>query len=279
MTGFYNWYTIYQIALFAKCAKIQRSLLLRKFYFSHHDPAKPSGLFLFFLPFFVTIMDLFELTPVEQRTLGDEAADRLRAAIRNGVLKPGTRLIERDLAERLGMSRIPIREAIQRLVEEGLARKLPHRGAQVYTPTRHEIEEICSLRVVLERFVAERVIERWRPGYEVELRQIVQSMRQAGSQQNLQEVYAQDYHFHHTLWQIANHSMMIEVLSTLRARISRFLYEANGALTSAELGMHIDSHDELIEILRSSNVPQAQDAFTRHVLGAKERILIYCNLP
>ena len=224
-------------------------------------------------------MGLFELTPVEQRTLGDEAADRLRAAIRNGVLKPGTRLIERDLAERLGMSRIPIREAIQQLVEEGLARKLPHRGAQVYTPTRDEIEEISSLRVVLERFVAERVIERWQPDYEDQLRHIVRAMRQAGRQQDLQEVYTQDYHFHLTLWQIAEHSMMIEVLSTLRARISRFLYEANGALTSAELGMHIDSHDDLIEILRSGNIPQTQDAFTRHIVGAKERILMYCNLP
>lgn len=224
-------------------------------------------------------MGLLELTPVEQRTLSDEAADRLRAAIRNGVLKPGTRLIERDLAERLGMSRIPIREAIQRLVDEGLARKLPHRGAQVYIPTREEIEEISSLRVVLERFVAERVIQRWQPHYEGELRQIVNSMRRAANQQDLQEVYAQDYRFHLTLWQIAQHSMMLEVLSTLRARISRFLYEANGALNPAELEMHIDSHDDLIEVLRSGNVAQAQDSFMYHVLGAKERILIYCNLP
>lgn len=224
-------------------------------------------------------MSLLELTPIEQRTLSDEAADRLRAAIRSGSLKPGTRLIERDLAERLGMSRIPIREAIQRLVDEGLARKLPHRGAQVYTPTREEIEEISSLRVVLERFVAERVIERWQPHYEVQLRAIVKAMRQAASRQDLQEVYAQDYHFHLTLWQIAKHSMMFEVLSSLRARISRFLYEANDALTNAELEMHINSHDDLIDVLGCGNVAQAQDAFTRHVLGAKERILTHCNFP
>ena len=224
-------------------------------------------------------MNLAELTPVEQRTLGDEAADRLRAAIRNGVLKPGTRLIERELAERLGMSRIPIREAIQRLVDEGLARKLPHRGAQVYIPTRHEIEEISSLRVVLERFVAERVIQRWQPDHEAQLRAIVNGMRQAASQQDRQEVYAQDYRFHLTLWQIAQHSMMFEVLSTLRARISRFLYEANGALTTAELDMHINGHDDLVDVLLSEQVAEAQDAFMRHVLGAKERILIYCNLP
>lgn len=224
-------------------------------------------------------MNLVELTPVEQRTLGDEAADRLRAAIRNGVLKPGTRLIERELAERLGMSRIPIREAIQRLVDEGLARKLPHRGAQVYIPTRDEIEEISSLRVVLERFVAERVIQRWEPYHEAQLRAIVNGMRQAASQQDRQEVYAQDYRFHLTLWQIAQHSMMFEVLSTLRARISRFLYEANGALTTAELDMHINGHDDLVDVLLSGHVMEAQDAFMRHVLGAKERILIYCNLP
>lgn len=224
-------------------------------------------------------MGLLDLTPVEQRTLSDEAAERLRAAIRSGVLTPGTRLIERDLAERLGMSRIPIREAIQRLVDEGLARKLPHRGAQVYTPTREEIEEISSLRVVLERFVTARVIERWQPEHETQLRQIVNAMRLAASHQDLQEVYAQDYHFHHTLWQIAEHSMMLEVLSTLRARISRFLYEANGALTSAELDMHIDSHDDLIEVLRGGDVAQAQEAFVGHVIGAKARILAYCNLP
>lgn len=224
-------------------------------------------------------MGLLELTPIEQRTLSDEAADRLRAAIRSGALPPGTRLIERELAERLGMSRIPIREAIQRLVDEGLARKLPHRGAQVYTPTRDEIEEISSLRVILERFVAERVIERWQPHHEGELRQIVQGMRQAANQHDLQEVYAQDYRFHLLLWQIAQHSMMLEVLSTLRARISRFLYEANGALTMAELEMHINGHDDLIEVLLSRDVPQAQDSFMRHVLGAKERILTYCNLP
>ncbi|MBX3012244.1 MAG: GntR family transcriptional regulator [Caldilineaceae bacterium] len=223
-------------------------------------------------------MALLDLTPVEQRTLSDEAADRLRAAIRSGVLQPGSRLIERDLAERLGMSRIPIREAIQRLVDEGLARKLPHRGAQVYTPTREEIEEICSLRVVLERFVAERAIERWQPHYEFELRQIIQHMRLAGSQQDLQEVYAQDYRFHHTLWQIANHSMMIEVLSTLRARISRFLYEANGALSMSELETHITDHNKLIDVLLSGDVAEAQDSFMQHVLGAKERILTYCHL-
>ncbi len=223
-------------------------------------------------------MPVLDLAPVEQRTLSDEAADRIRSAIRNGTLKPGMRLIERELAERLGMSRMPVREAIQSLVEEGLAQKLPHRGAIVYSPTRNEIEEISSLRVLLEQFVAERVIERWQPTYETTLRQIVAAMRQAASRHDLQEVYAQDYQFHLTLWQIANHGMMLEVLSTLRSRISRFLHDANGALTTAELDMHINGHDHLIDALRSGDAGRAKAAFTDHVLGARDRILLHCDL-
>ena len=75
-------------------------------------------------------MNLSELSRVEQRTLCDEAADQLRNTIRNGLLRPGTRLVERNLAERLGMSRIPVREAIQRLVEEGLVEVV-----EVYPPS------------------------------------------------------------------------------------------------------------------------------------------------
>jgi DNA-binding GntR family transcriptional regulator len=219
------------------------------------------------------------LVPVEPRTLGDEAAERLRAAIRTGTLAPGTRLVERELAERLGVSRIPIREAIGRLVEEGLVQKLPHRGAVVYTPTRAEIEEISSLRVVLERFVAERVVERWQPEHASQLRQIVAAMRAAGAQRDRLQVYAYDYQFHLTLWTIADHSLMLEVLTSLRARINRFLYEANNALTDAQLDMHIDSHDHLIDILQIRAIPAAQTLFTDHVLGAKERILTFCQLP
>jgi DNA-binding GntR family transcriptional regulator len=135
------------------------------------------------------------------------------------------------------------------------------------------------LRVVLERFVAERVVERWQPIHEEQLRAIVDAMRAAGTQRDLQQLYAEDYRFHFTLWEIAEHSLMLEVLVGLRARISRFLYEANGALDGAELDHHINSHDDLIEVLKSGDALRAKAEFTRHVLGAKDRVLTYCNLP
>ncbi|MEZ4729761.1 MAG: GntR family transcriptional regulator [Caldilineaceae bacterium] len=222
-------------------------------------------------------MDLSELKRVEQRTLCDEAADRLRNAIRNGRLRPGARLVERDLAEQLGMSRIPVREAIQRLVEEGLVEKSPHRGTFVYAPTRKEIEEICSLRVVLERFVVERAMAVWAPEHETHLRTIVERMRHAARQNDIHQLYECDYHFHSTLWSIADHSLLLEVVSGLRSRLNRFLFEAAGVLPASEIDTHINTHDALIEVLKQENVVLAQAEMTNHVLAARNRILTYCS--
>lgn len=218
------------------------------------------------------------LKPVSQRTLSDESTDRLRAAIRNGTLPPGTRLIENDLAQMLEVSRIPVREAIQRLVEEGLINKISHRGAFVYMPTRQEIDEISSLRVVLERFIMERAMARWQPGREIALDQIVAQMRLAAEQRDFQQMYELDYNFHHALWEMAEHSIMLEVVSSMRSRISRFLYEANSALSPTQLMVHANTHNDLIEIIKAGDVAAAQDEIERHVLGAKDRIITYCKL-
>ena len=217
------------------------------------------------------------LSPVSQRTLSNEAAERLRSAIRDGILPPGTRLVERELAKRLGVSRIPVREAIQQLVEEGLVKKVPHRGTFVYAPSYEEFEEIASLRVVLERFVMERVIAHWQPHHEAQLRQIVQEMWRAASQEDRQRVFELDTQFHHTLWQIADHNILLEVVSSLRSRISRFLYEATIALTLPEIETHVAGHEELIEILKNTDVANAKYAITGHILVAKDRILTYCQ--
>ncbi|MEZ4861071.1 MAG: GntR family transcriptional regulator [Caldilineaceae bacterium] len=222
-------------------------------------------------------MDLFRLERVEQRTLSDEAAERLRDAIRTGALRPGTRLVERDVAARLGMSRIPVREAIQRLVEEGLVDKSPHRGTFVYAPSRAEIEEISSLRVVLERFVVERAMERWTTEAEEVLKAIVGHMRLAAKNEDIQQLQECDYHFHNTLWEIASHSMLLEVVSGLRSRINRFLHEATSLLPPTEVDTHIESHVHLIYTLRQGNVLLAQAEMTRHVLAATARILTYCD--
>jgi DNA-binding GntR family transcriptional regulator len=228
-----------------------------------------------------TASDIFQLDAVDSRTLSDRATDRLREAIRRGQLGPGTRLVERDLAQQLQMSRVPVREAIRRLVGEGLATKLNHRGTFVYAPAEEEIEEISSLRVVLERFVMERVLERVRPEDMDRLRTIVDDMRGVAAQRDFQKLYELDLQFHHTLWEIAAHSLLLEVVSNLRTRINLFLYQAAVAAGPAfDPTTYIEAHENLLDSLRPSgrvltagDVARAQEAITQHILASKDRIL------
>jgi len=217
------------------------------------------------------------------RTLTDEVAARLRDAIRSGELPAGTRLVEQETAERLGVSRVPVREAIQILVDEGLVRKSPRRGAYVYVPTRKEVDEIASLRLVLELMVVERAIERWNAADEAELRQIVAEMRKGMEADDPQRIYEQDVNYHRKLWEIADHEILLEIVSSLRARISRVLYESAATVASAERGDpaqmydHIYGHDMLIDILASGDVEAAKQEMTNHIMRGKQRILTYCD--
>jgi DNA-binding GntR family transcriptional regulator len=210
--------------------------------------------------------------PIPQQTLSQSVGEQLRAAIRSGTLSPGMRLVERDISQKLDVSRIPVREAIQRLVEEGLVIKTPHRGAFVYAPTAKEIEEIASLRIVLERFVMERVITCWQPHHAQELRAIVRDMLRAAGEARRQRVFELDALYHRTLWQIADHEILSEVVSGLRARISRFLYESTMALSPSGLADHVNGHEPLIDMLESGQVAVAKEFITEHILAAKDRI-------
>lgn len=218
-------------------------------------------------------MSRIPLSPVIKRTLSDEAADRLREAIQCGALPPGAQLVERELAQSLGISRVPVREAIHRLVKEGLIKKEAHGGTYVYSPSRKEIEDISALRSILERFVAERVVLHWNAEQEARLRNIVAAMREAASHHDFEGVCEEDSHFHNVLWEIADNPILMEVVSGLRQRISRFLYEATRALPASQLESHVATHDTLIEALSKGDIAYAQEAIAEHIGIARHRIL------
>ena len=215
------------------------------------------------------------LSPIDVQTLADQATIRLRNAIERGSLRPGLQLVERDLAQRLGMSRVPIREAIQRLVEEGLVKKLPHRGTFVYLPSPEEIEEICSLRIVLEWFVIERVMARWNAEHEAALEAVLDELREAAMNQERHRMSELDAQFHNLMWEIADHNILLEVVSSLRKRVTRLLYETISLMPTERLFEAVTSHETLIGVIKSGDVAEAKAEMSRHIEGARDRILIY----
>lgn len=214
-----------------------------------------------------------DLRPVRVQTMADQATDRLRNAIQRGSLAPGAQLVERELADKLGMSRVPIREAIHRLAEEGLVKKTAHRGSIVYLPSQREIEEITSVRIMLEELVVERVLQRWTAEVDAELQAVVGDMRPAVASRDRRRLVELDAQFHAVTWRIADHVVLGEVIVSLRQRVTRLLFETIALMSDDELSGTVVSHERLIDVFKRGNVAAAKQEIGRHIAAAKDRIL------
>jgi DNA-binding GntR family transcriptional regulator len=212
------------------------------------------------------------LDPISAPGLADTIAERLRTAIQTGVYPPGTRLPERPLAADLGVSHIPVREALARLAEEGLVDREPRRGARVAALTARQLDEVSSLRIVLEQFVARRVQAVWTPTIERQLRAVARDMVAAADRGDAQRVIELDQRFHERLWTLAGHGLLNELAAMVRRRVTSFLISATRALPPADLREHALTHVALIEALASGDRARAEGETERHISLAAERI-------
>jgi DNA-binding GntR family transcriptional regulator len=212
------------------------------------------------------------IQPLPEQRLADAVADRLREAIHNGEYAPGQRLVERTLSDELGVSHIPVREALTKLEDEGLVIRLPRRGARVAHLTAKSIAEVSSIRVLLEAFVVRRVCERWTPRAERDLSRLADRMLSAAEKGDAASVLELDNRFHERLWQQADHSILIEVTSSLRGRINSFLRATIRTLTPDELVEHAMTHHSLIHVISAGDADAAAEAMRIHIQAAADRI-------
>ncbi|HEX7134511.1 MAG TPA: GntR family transcriptional regulator [Iamia sp.] len=210
--------------------------------------------------------------PTPSTSVVDHVVDELRRAIYAQRLKPGERLVERQLAADLGVSHIPVREALARLTEEGLLERLPRKGCRVTTITVEDLDEFASIRILLEQFVAVRVQERLTPESEAELRQIVEAMIVAAAADDVEEVIRLDEQFHRRLWALADHKLLSDLSGQLRSRINAFLYAATLSLSGSELKQHAESHVRLLDAIASRKIRVARAATSEHITTAMDRI-------
>lgn len=215
---------------------------------------------------------------VSDQNIAEQVADQLRAAIHSGEFLPGERLVERRLAERLGVSHIPVREALTRLAEERLISHEPRRGARVAELTVGDLEEISSLRIVLEQFMVIRVQERWSETSAIRLETIVYAMESAAPG-DMGEVLRLDREFHEALEELAEHRFLTEVTAQLRSRIAGFISAANAALAPADQAEHVQSHRFILEAIASGDPDAARAVIAEHVSRALDRIIPLASAP
>jgi DNA-binding GntR family transcriptional regulator len=212
------------------------------------------------------------LGSIDHANVAERIAAELRDAIQGGELRSGERLVERALAEKLGVSHIPVREAIARLAEEGLVDRTPRKVARVASLSDRDLEEISSLRIVLECFVGRLVQSHWDPRMERQLRRIAEDMATAARRADTRGIASLDREFHETLWKMADHRELMAVASQLRRRIDGFLTAANEALSVEELEEHALSHMVLLDAIASGIPAIADAAIESHIQAATARI-------
>lgn len=212
------------------------------------------------------------LERIGDHSLSDRVADRIRTAIQDGVYRPGTKLVERTIAHQLGVSHIPVREALARLADEGLVQRIPRRGAWVAELTPVALAEITSLRILLEGFVVRRAQERLTPEAEERLRRIAARMLDAADAGSVDALVALDQEFHGLLWELSDHSVLNEVAAQVRGRVAAFLRAATRSLPADDLRAHAKSHVDLVDAIAGGDAEQAQAEMGRHIQVAANRI-------
>lgn len=206
--------------------------------------------------------------------LSEQTAAILRDGIKSGEIRPSTHLVEQEIADQLGISRIPVRRAIEQLVAERLVEKDPHRGAFVHPYSRKELEEVYALRVLLESVVVERVMANWSTAQYEQLGAIVDAMVEAGAAHDNGQLDDLDRLFHETLWMLAQQDVLAEMLATLRERSHLFYFVRDPAVFPKDVDF-IEAHRSLLTALNSRNVSEAQDEMKRHINNAKRTIQDY----
>lgn len=203
------------------------------------------------------------------RTYRTGALETLRSAIFDGTLPSGTPLVERQLAEDMGVSRAPIREALRQLEEEGLVVNIPYKGSYVAQIDRDRLEEILSLRLVLEVFAAELAFPEFKRTQAEQLRQIVEQMDAAKNDPvRLADL---DMAFHRTFYQLSDHTLLLQVWTTIERQMRLFLSMNQRSYES--MTDWIDSHRQVLQAMQGDDVEAAKAAVRRHILERTQQLL------
>jgi DNA-binding GntR family transcriptional regulator len=156
------------------------------------------------------------------RTVEEMVVAAVREAIVSGVYKPGEKLPQEQLAQSLGVSRIPVRAGLRKLEAEGLVVFYPHRGATVRRLEVSEVAEIYDLRILLETFALKSAIENVTPAEVEELSSLADQLDEPGEGQDWLELRQE---FYRRLYTIAGRPRTADLIAKLRADVGRYWLE------------------------------------------------------
>ena len=194
---------------------------------------------------------------------------QLLQSIITGEYLPGAVLNEKDLIERFGVSKTPVREALIELCNEKVLRNIPRYGYEVVRITRDEVNEILEFRILLECGYLEKVWPTLTPEDIDDLQHAADALYHAGSEEeNVFELWQFNIQFHLSLIALAHNKYAYETLSSamkfLQRAYGQFYWERQRSIISLK---HPERHDRILQAMRRRDLEQAKDCLREDIVA------------
>lgn len=199
----------------------------------------------------------------EYLPLRDVVFNTLRQAILKGELEPGERLMEIQLAERLGVSRTPIREAIRKLELEGLVLMIPRKGAEVAEISEKSLREVLEVRRSLEELAIELACQRITPEELTALEEAENRFARAVEDGEVMAIAESDENYHELIYQATANDRLVQILNNLREQMYRYRLEYIKDEDRRQI--LVVEHEHILRAVRRRDIADAKSAVREHI--------------
>ena len=204
--------------------------------------------------------------------LRDVIFETLRKAIISGDIKPGERLMEVSLANQMGVSRTPVREAIRRLEAEGLVTMTPRKGTHVAELSVKDIMDVLEVRTVLDKLATDLAAKRMQPSQLKALENVHKQYIACVEKNNIEGAIKKDIEFHDLIYAASGNPRLVAVAGSLREHVYRFrvIYMSGGDPIAENV---LNEHEEILAALKEANNNLASDLAEKHIRNQMETII------
>ena len=203
--------------------------------------------------------------------LREVICESLRDAIRQNILKPGERLMEIQLAEELGVSRTPVREAIRKLEQEGYVVMVPRRGTYVANVSIRDVSEIFEIRAALEVLACQMAVERITSEELETLERLLVMIGRAVEAKDMEQIVAHDIAFHDMLYQAARNNRLVSIIANLREQLTRF--RTVSMSRRGRVKDTLEEHRDIVNAIGAGDAKAAAKAAIKHMANSEKTLL------
>ena len=220
------------------------------------------------------------LTLVQRTSLTRLVAESVEKLILSGELAPGAKLNEAALAERLGVSRGPLREAYRMLEESGLIRQVKNRGAFVREIALAEAADIYDVRAGLDATAGRLLASRITPAQLATLRSMTERMQSAASTEDIDGFHVLNLHFHDQIVDMTGNRSLIDIYRKLVKQLT--LFRRRNLFAPMAIPHFADEHSAIVDLLATRDGERCAQALLAHAQGGRQRMLrdgAYSGVP